>query len=307
MHLTHLFDERHILLNIKVESIHEACEKLVERILDAAFCETNPELNAEMILALVEKRENQGATVLGNGLAYPHARIPDCSGSSIAIATLDPPLDIKTPDGRPVDTVCFMIGSEDDPSMFLKVMSSLAQFMRDEKHRDQLLQAESPAAAYRALVDSKLSTDITVLAKDIMRPLRLRIKPDHILKKVARNMLDRHVEAAPVIDEDGKILGEITSDLLFQFGLPDFFSQLRSVSFIREFDPFEKYFEEESRSTAVDVMTKDYAAMPLDATLLEVVFQLAVKRHPKVYIEDEKGRCVGIIDRILVLDRVINI
>ncbi|MFO7821579.1 MAG: PTS sugar transporter subunit IIA [Lentisphaeria bacterium] len=308
MHLTNLLDEKRILLNQSVQNSEELYRRLIRTIMDSDFQAVNSDLTEQQLIDSVLQREARGSTALGNGFAYPHARVPGCTGAAIAIATLSPPLVFAgTPDEQPIDTVCLTIGPEEDPNLFLKVMSSLAQFIGDAGHRAGLLKAEDSREAYNVLADSNLSTDIPVLAQDIMRPLYLKLKPDDLLKKVAHEMLQNNLEAAPVLDEQGKVVGEISSDLLFQYGLPDFFSQLRSVSFIREFDPFEKYFEQEARSVASEVMSKDFASMNTDATLLEIVFLLAVKKHPKVYIENGDGQCVGVIDRILVLERVINI
>jgi len=114
------------------------------------------------------------------------------------------------------------------------------------------------------------------------------------------------LEAISVVDRDETLLGQITCDDLFCFGLPDFFGQLKSVSFIRDYDPFEKYFKGDALRQAKDVMSTDYAALPETGTLLEIVFELAIRRHPKVYVVRD-GKRIGVIDRNRVLDKVINI
>jgi CBS-domain-containing membrane protein len=120
-------------------------------------------------------------------------------------------------------------------------------------------------------------------------------------------MLEHSLSAVPVAGSDGQIVGEITCDILFRYGLPDFFTRLKSVAFIREFDPFEKYFEKEADSVAGDVMSDHPAVMPPTATLLEIVFALAVEKHMNVYIVAENGALVGVIDRAAVLDRILNL
>ncbi|MCA9546301.1 MAG: CBS domain-containing protein, partial [Myxococcales bacterium] len=96
-------------------------------------------------------------------------------------------------------------------------------------------------------------------------------------------------------------------DDLFTLGMPDFFRQLKSVSFIAEFDPFEKYFSKEAHLKARDVMTKDVAKVPPTATILEIVHLLSVHRYPKVFVVDEADRLLGVIDRIRVVDRLLNL
>lgn len=119
-------------------------------------------------------------------------------------------------------------------------------------------------------------------------------------------MSTHNLRAIPVVNNEREILGEITVERLFKYGLPEFFGQLKSVSFIAEFDPFEKYFEDEQHVLASDMMESTARAVPMDYTIMEIVFDLAVKAHPKLYVVDENNRWVGTIDKGLVLDNVIN-
>lgn len=308
MNFISLLDKSRILLRVSVDSLPMLYEQLVESILDSPFGAANPGLDRAGLVSALLERDARGGTALGQGFAYPHARIPQCSGAALALATLDPPLAVEeAADGQRVDTVFLLVGPEKAPNLFLKVMSGVAQFAVLDASRKALMEATDVATAYRILERSQLSTDMPVRARDIMRPLCCRVDADKLLKAVSHAMLESHVESVPVLCEDGRVLGEITSDALFQYGLPDFFSQLRSVSFIREFDPVEKYFEEEGTLRAKEVMSTDFASVPPEGTLMEIVFLLAVRRYAKVYVLDDCGFCLGVIDRMLVLDRVINI
>ena len=115
----------------------------------------------------------------------------------------------------------------------------------------------------------------------------------------------QRINIAPVVDSEQRLLGEISCPLLFTLGIPDFFQQLRSTSFIRDFDPFERYFSEEAKSTVGGVMEREVCTLPPSATLMEIIYELAVKNHPKVYIIDN-GKLTGIIDQALVLERIVN-
>jgi hypothetical protein len=53
-------------------------------------------------------------------------------------------------------------------------------------------------------------------------------------------------------------------------------------------------------------MSTDVAALPPSATLIEVIFQLSVKKRLKVFITKPDGTLMGVIDRLAVLDRAIN-
>ena len=68
----------------------------------------------------------------------------------------------------------------------------------------------------------------------------------------------------------------------------------------------EKYFEAEVEVQAGDVMSKDVCVMSETATLLEIVFALSVKHYPKAYITRD-NKLVGVVDRITVVDRILNL
>ena len=151
-----------------------------------------------------------------------------------------------------------------------------------------------------------LHNDGVLCARDIMREPLVRIYPETPLRDVTRMMLAHNLDAAGVVDHEDCLLGEITCDQLFLLGVPDFFRQLKSVSFISEFNPFERYFEQESNKTAGTVMSSRFCALPPQASVLEVVFEMAVHHHTKVHVV-ANGKRVGVIDRILVLDKILNL
>lgn len=119
-------------------------------------------------------------------------------------------------------------------------------------------------------------------------------------------MSREQLRAIPVLDDQKRVVGEITSEQLFRYGLPDFFAKLKSVSFIAEFDPFEKYFADERNVPVGDVMETNARIVPLDYTVMEIVFDLAIQRFNKLYVTDADGHWVGTIDQGTVLNNVIN-
>ncbi|MEG2074957.1 MAG: CBS domain-containing protein, partial [Victivallaceae bacterium] len=127
------------------------------------------------------------------------------------------------------------------------------------------------------------------------------------LKEATKLMVHCHTNAIPVLGDNNQLMGQISSASLFKLGIPDFFTQMKSVGFIRYFDPFEKYFAIEANSLVRDVMSQDFIALPPDATLIEIVFAISVQHQDKVYIVNYKNELIGIIDQALLLERIINL
>jgi PTS system nitrogen regulatory IIA component len=66
----------------------------------------------EVLLDMLLAEDALGSTAVGEGIAIPHVRHPVVLGvrrPSVALLYLATPLDLRTPDGRPVDTIFFMI------------------------------------------------------------------------------------------------------------------------------------------------------------------------------------------------------
>ena len=179
--------------------------------------------------------------------------------------------------------------------------------VRDDASVEHILAADDPTALATWLDRRLREEEGPLCAVDVMRASLDRIGPEMPVPELARRMAAHRLDAAGVTDDERRLLGIVTADDLFTLGMPDFFKQLKSVAFIAEFDPFEKYFQHEASLTARDVMRPTPATVGPDATILEVVFLLAVQGHPKVFVVDAQRRLLGVIDRIRVLDRILNL
>ena len=299
-------DENLVLLDVEASDKWALITQMVTALVQSPALKAHPELTHAIVQEAVNERERERPTGLGNGFAFPHARIPNFKGLALCLAMPSNPVDFDAMDGKPAEVICLMVVPDDQPQLALQVMSQFARLVSDPVEREILYSLRDSSILSAFVSKRVLGTDTIVTARDIMRQPLAAIHPDTPLRTVTRVMHQHMLDSIGVVEDDGTLVGQITCEHLFKLGMPDFFSQLKSIAFIRQFDPFEKYFEGEGNALARDVMAQDYATVTEDATLLEIVFELAVHHHSKVYVVRDKKR-VGVIDRILVLDRVINI
>lgn len=279
--------------------------QLSDVLLEAAAKEGKSLPDRAVLQNAIVDREQIRSTYIGHGCAMPHARLHGVAEPLACLAILDHPVEYDTPDHKQVQIVCLLVVPEDDPVVMLKIMSQLAGMLSDDIALKTLRETRDPAAIYQFISDYTLQNKLAMTAGSLMRRSLFDIHPDTPLSEVTLLMEENHSEAASVVDHDGTLVGEITCDQLFNSGMPEFFTQLRSVAFIRNFDPLENYFKMHKTAVAGDIMTKNYAALPESATLLEVIFELTAHKHFKVYVTRD-GKRVGVIDRSTVLNRVIN-
>lgn len=305
MHLLKCLTPEQILLQIEVTDLQALFRSMVHAIASSDYLQKNPGLTEEKILQAVLAREAQRSTAIGSGMALPHARMDDVETLGLAIATLKKPLAFSS-DSEPVQLVFMVLTPTSKPTISLQVMAGMVRCFANESQRTSFCTMQNQELAFQHLSGLNLRIDTPICARDIMLQPGLSVHPETSLQEVARLMFEKHLDVMPVLDDRKCMVGEITTNRLFRFGLPDFFQKLQSVSFIAEFDPFEKYFAVEAHSKASDLMLKEFGAVPPEFTMLEIIFALAVKRYPQLYIIDEHRQWIGTIERNTVLDKVIN-
>ncbi len=269
-----------ILIGIEVKDKWELLDRMIAAIGRSPIVTSQPEEVRKWIGPLLLEREREHPSGITNGLAYPHARVPGFRGFVAGLATLKHEIPYETLDNTPVRLVFMAVTPLDTPMVGMQTMSLFAGLMSDQGRREFLLAQQDP--------------------------VKVSAGPTTSLKIVTQLMCKHGIDALPVLDDEGKVVGEVTSDLLFKKGLPDFFSQLTNVAFMRHFDPFETYFEDEANATAGDAMSSDFAAVNEDATLMEIVYLFSVRKYPKIYVV-RNGKVAGVIDRMVVVDRILNV
>jgi mannitol/fructose-specific phosphotransferase system IIA component (Ntr-type)/predicted transcriptional regulator len=281
----------------------DVLKEMLDVFCTPAFLDANPEVEQEGILQALIAREEQRTTAVGHEIAFPHARMEKINRAFFALGILPEPVLFDT---EPVRIVCLMLVPAFDQTTSLKMMAQLSRKLSDDSMRAKILGART-ADELHALFDRReMHMDGPVCARDIMRLPRWSVKEDTLISECAHLMSREHLRAVPVLDDQKRIIGQITTERLFRYGLPDFFAKLKSVSFIAEFDPFEKYFEDERNVPVADVMESNARTVPLDYTIMEIVFDLAIQRVNKLYVLDSNDHWVGTIDQGIVLNNVIN-
>jgi CBS domain-containing protein len=240
--------------------------------------------------------------VAPNG-AVLHDRRASVADISLALALLEKPLALPDDDGT-ADVVLYIVSGPGRSAWALKAAGHFRNLLADAGLRDRL-STMSPEALHAWLAGLDLRLDAPVLARDIMRPPLFKVFVDTPVTEVTRLMEKHRSNAIAVVDHEEHIVGEITSNRLFKLGIPEFFERLASISFIREFDPFEHYYSQTGQARAGEVMTTDFTTVPEDATIMEVVFALTVQNHRKIYVVRD-GRRVGVIDRVEIINKVLN-
>jgi PTS system nitrogen regulatory IIA component len=95
-------------------------------------------------------RERLGSTGLGQGIAIPHCRLPNCQQIIGSLITLQQGVDFDAIDGQPVDVLFVLLVPEEAHDEHLAVLAALAQRFSDPAYGQALREASSNQSLFEA-------------------------------------------------------------------------------------------------------------------------------------------------------------
>ncbi len=109
-------------------------------------------LNARAVLDALLARERLGTTALGEGIAIPHCRLPECLEPVGVLLTLDKGVDYNAPDDDDVDVLFILVVPDSATDEHLQVLSQLASILLDEENRKALRAAPDNLTLFEAMM-----------------------------------------------------------------------------------------------------------------------------------------------------------
>lgn len=146
-------------------------------------------------------------------------------------------------------------------------------------------------------------------AKDIMTSPVTTLTPGQEIMDAARILLERHINGAPVLDEDGMIVGVLTRDDLItqqkEIPLPSYFVVLDALIPIKSLGQVEREAEKIAATTVEHAMTADPVIVSPDTPLAEIAELMVDKKVHTIPVQDESGALVGVIGKEDVLKTMV--
>jgi len=262
-------------------------------------------LNEKEIYENIVSRENMSTTGIGFGIAIPHSRIEGWGRFILAVGVSYDGIDFDSMDKGKAKIVFLMISSADEPYVILQTTAVIIKFLEKQGGVEVFLK-KYPIfnRAKDKLSALCMDTDEHILAKDVIRPVQACVNLNDSIETATRLMHLKHFDVLPVVDDDYNFCGQLTCLDIFQYGMPNFFNNLKTISFVRHLDPFEKYFRIH-RSLKVSNFYKQTEPINQNKTLLEIIFELSIKKRSKLFVTNEHNKLIGVIDRFTIIDKIL--
>lgn len=298
MKLHNLLSEPLILLDRAVKSKEEAIQILVKAVQSRYPFPLKPEELQQAVL----DREALGGTSFPTGIAVPHARLDFLD--DIVVAVLRPSVPIPDP-VAPIRLVVLMLTSQNKPAIYLNSLSSILKFSQKTEAYEKALATSSPREFLDLVAAQDYNLVKVVTVEDLLTEAPVTVRPDASLADLIDLFHHHNLSYAPVVDEEGRLVGEVALGDVLKAGFPDFASQVGNLKFLKTFEPFETLLKKEDTVLVRDLMKPVAFGCDPSASVVELCFEFLQKgrRHCPVI----KGRqLVGVLSVMDILNKVIR-
>ncbi len=298
MKLHNLLNEAWILLDRPIASKEEGLSLLIKTFLaQKPFRRTSQDLEA-----LLSEREALGGTTFPTGIAVPHARLEELDDVIILILRPSQPL----PDPvAPIRLITLMLVSQGKPGRYLNALAGFLKLSQKAEVFDSLLAAPTAGEFLKILTEYDYSLEKITTVEEILPAESPSILPDATIHDLIDLFYKFNASYAPVVDEEGHVVGEISLADVLQAAFPGDTSSWGNLKFLRSFEPLERLAEQEEAIHVRDLMKPVTFSCSPTTPVGEVTFEFLQKqrRHCSVV----RGRqLVGVLSIMDILNKVIR-
>jgi PTS system nitrogen regulatory IIA component len=129
-----------------------ASKKRLLEIVSSLIVDGSEGLDENRLCESFNARERLGSTGIGEGIAIPHCRLPDCKVATAALITLEQPIEFAAIDDRPVDIVFALVVPDEAAEAHLQMLARLAGLFSDAAFRAKLRSCPDAAELHHCML-----------------------------------------------------------------------------------------------------------------------------------------------------------
>jgi len=129
-----------ILSDLQVENQKEALEEMAAKVAPDVGTDTE-----ELVKALLDRESTRPTALERTGVAIPHARLAGISKFIVLFARSKQGIDFHAEDGQPSRLFFLIVGPEDAPGDYLRLLARIARLCHNQEFRRRLSEAADAA------------------------------------------------------------------------------------------------------------------------------------------------------------------
>jgi PTS system nitrogen regulatory IIA component len=152
MDINEIINPASVLANLKPSSK----KQLLQELAEIGAEQTGQECHA--IFELLLERDRLGSTGVGDGVAIPHAKLPEMDRIVGVFAHLAKPVMFEAVDDQPVDIAFMLLAPEGSGADHLKALSRIARILRNQSTLASIRSSADPDAIFSLLTSVENAT-----------------------------------------------------------------------------------------------------------------------------------------------------
>ncbi|HBF34200.1 TPA: hypothetical protein DDW35_06515 [Candidatus Sumerlaeota bacterium] len=301
MKLAALYNEQNVLIHLDAPDMDEAIHQLIAAIADQ-LGRLTPEAVAEILI----RTEEELPVGMGHGVRVPHARLGGITRLITAIGTSQEGIPVTPGSEERAHLIFLVLTPKTQSTLMLQTMASIARLVSNEDNRRALITTRSPQKIIHTIEETGIEVKKAIVAADLITPYEFNANPDMTLRQVVQVMVNCREEGLPVIDADGDFLGDLSTRMVIEVGLPKYMNLISNPNILTEFEPFEAFYKKEDSVKASEIMNSNVLRLPPETPVEIVAHEMLAKRCERAYIVEDK-KLLGIVYRKDIVRKVLNL
>lgn len=301
--------------------IHVGFEENDLRRLVRALLAEFPDVPAKLSEAIVARLfgRDRAARAVEDGFCILHARLDEAERMLVALAVPEEPIpagDTRADAGAGDDAACedsdeiravfLVVAPREQNSLMLQTMAAISRLAKSKSFASAIRGgARSTARLAHLVEESGIEVKRTITASDVMDPIDGSVTLDTPLVEALDVLSKSCDEGVPVLDEKGRLSGELTTREVLLLGMPKYMDLLANPKMLDAFEPFESFFQNEGRTKVREICRRDFSTVSPTNSVVGVAHLMITQNRRRVYVLDE-DKLVGVIYRKSIVAKVMR-
>lgn len=262
--------------------------------------------NVDEAYKAVLARENDDPTIVGPGIAMPHAKLEALDQIVVAVATSRQGIlyDKRRPDNL-IKLIILTLAPKDAPGAYLQTMSCVAKICRDPTTVEVVSSLPTREKIWNFFDEGGVALPDHLRARDIMDPVEVKLLEHDTLERAIDLFVRHRLNELPVLDKDGDLIGVVSTNELLRVCLPEYILWMDDLTPIMNFEPFAEILRKESQTWLTEIMTSEYATVQVDEPAVQVAKQITREQTNRAYVLQGK-RLLGIVSLETFLSKILR-
>ncbi|MDH5803621.1 MAG: CBS domain-containing protein [Gemmatimonadota bacterium] len=285
MNLGNLLSAGRIAVPLPAKTLHDAAEQLI-----SLFAETGLTEDPSTVVERVTETPADEAITLDDVFIL-HLRSEAMLGAGVALGVTAEPVALEQASEKSARVVVVIAGPNDESAVLLQALSACARLFGKEELRERVASAKGreDVVGIEEVMDYEFPG--SVLVGDIMSRRPRFLKPETSLSEAAHILNGLRLPAAPVITEQGEVLGMISMEELLREALPKYLKQVR-----RGEETENKESGDNKPKVIRDIMDRSVLCITEEQTLADVLSLMVNKKTDRFPVVRD-GALVGLLTR----------